>query len=170
LGFWQTGPFATGPGTLQQISPAWQHPAPQQLAAAPQSCGEVQGGVPHFRLSQYGALAGQSLPQAPQLVGSFSGFTQASPQQTNGAAQLLKSHAAVVELLLVVLVDDVVVLVSVELVVVAPPEPVVALEPPFPPGPGVVDTEPLHPRAARSPRPIVVTRFMSARIRRWSPP
>ena len=92
-GSWHLGPMSTGPGTLQQISPALQHTAPQHVAAGPQSWGEVQGGAPHLPRSQYGWGPSHFVAQPPQCRMSLSGFTQTSPQHSNGAMQVAALHA-----------------------------------------------------------------------------
>jgi hypothetical protein len=80
FGTWHLGGPLTGPGTVQQISPAVQQSLPQQEPPAPQVC-PLQGGVPHVPRLQYGFGPLHLLPHVPQLLMSFFRLTQAPPQQ-----------------------------------------------------------------------------------------
>ena len=64
---------------MQQSSPEPQQLVPQQTS--PLQMFVPQGGVPQVPLSQYGLGPAHELPQRPQLLISFAGFTQDPLQQ-----------------------------------------------------------------------------------------
>jgi hypothetical protein len=65
----------------QQSCPCVQHSAPQHVSALEHVLAFWQGGVVHLPCSHVGAESGHTWPQLPQLKGSSSLSTQASPQQ-----------------------------------------------------------------------------------------
>ena len=81
VGVTQRGCCWTGPSMTQQSCPCVQHSAPQHVSALEHVLAFWQGGVVHLPCSHVGAESGHTLPQPPQLKGSSSLSTQASPQQ-----------------------------------------------------------------------------------------
>jgi hypothetical protein len=117
----------TGPGMLQQSSPAVQQLSPQHVEVV-EHVRFSQGGVPHLPISQYGGATLHVWPHIPQLWMSLFGLTHFPSQQMKVG---MHSPQAASE----------------------PPPPPVPPEPAMPPEPAVPPDPPEPPDPALPPCP-----------------